>query len=141
MSGPGPDQPTSVSMKMHVAGGKVPDDRIIDGTEMRDFFVGKTDKSGRESVIVYSGNDLFGIKWRNWKMNFKEIETVFGEVKEYGMPKIYNLLKDPGERESVTFPNTWVPKAAMPQLIQPVMSLRAEPPIKPGTKVPYLTPK
>jgi hypothetical protein len=62
-------------MKMHVAGGKVPDDRIIDGIEMRDFFVGKADKSGRESVIVYSGNDLFGIKWRNWKMNFKEIET------------------------------------------------------------------
>ncbi len=124
-------------MKMHVAGGKVPDDRIIDGIEMRDFFVGKTDKSGRESVIVYSGNDLFGIKWRNWKMNFKEIETVFGEIKEYGMPKIYNLLKDPGERESVTFPNTWVPKAAMPQLIQHVMSLRKEPPIKPGTPDPY----
>jgi hypothetical protein len=45
----------------------VPDDRIIDGIEMRDFFLGKTDKSGREGVIVYSGNDVFSVKWRNWK--------------------------------------------------------------------------
>jgi hypothetical protein len=79
-------------MKMHVAGGKVPDDHVIDGIEMRDFFVGKTDYFGRESVVVYSGNDVFGVKWRNWKMNFKEIETVFGEIKEYGMPKIYSGL-------------------------------------------------
>ena len=123
-----------------IAGGKVPDDRVIDGIEMRDFFLGKTDKSGREGVIVYSGNDIFGVKWRNWKMNFKEIETIFGEVKEYGMPKLYNLHKDPGERENVLFPHTWVPKAAMPQLIQHVVSLRQEPPIKPGTPDPYTPP-
>ena len=124
-----------------IAGGKVPDDRVIDGIEMRDFFFGKTDKSGREGVIVYSGNDVFGVKWRNWKMHFKEIETIFGEVKEYGMPKLYNLHNDPGERENVLFPHTWVPKAAMPQLIQHVMSLRQEPPIKPGTPDPYEPPK
>ncbi len=123
-----------------IAGGKVPDDRIIDGIEMRDFFLGKTDKSGREGVIVYFASDVYGVKWRNWKMNFKEIDTIFGEVKEYGMPKIYNLYKDPGERESVTFPHTWVAKAATPQLIQHVISLRKEPPIKPGTKDPYEPP-
>jgi arylsulfatase len=124
-----------------IAGGKVPDDRVIDGIEMRDFFLGKTDKSGREGVIVYFSSDVYGVKWRNWKMNFKEIDTIFGEVKEYGMPKIYNLYKDPGERESVTFPHTWVAKAAMPQLIKHIVSLRANPPIKPGTKDPYTPPK
>ena len=72
---------------------------------------------------------------------FKEIDTIFGEVKEYGMPKIYNLYRDPGERESVTFPHTWVAKAATPQLIQHIVSLRKEPPIKPGTKDPYEPPK
>jgi hypothetical protein len=46
------------------AGGKVPDDRIIDGIEMRDFFVGKTDKSGREAVVVYSGNDIVRVHTR-----------------------------------------------------------------------------
>ena len=74
-------------------------------------------------------------------MNFKEIDTIFGEVKEYGIPKVYNLYKDPGERENVLFPNTWVPKATMPQLIKHVVSLRKEPPIKPGTKDSYVPKK
>ena len=56
------------------------------------------------------------------------------------MPKIYNLYKDPGARESVTFPHTWVAKAAMPQLIQHVMSLRQQPPIRPGQTDPYEPP-
>jgi len=123
------------------AGGKVPNDRVIDGIEMADFFSGKKKKSGREGVIVYMGNDVYGVKWRNWKINFKELDTLFGEVKEYGIPKVYNLYNDPQERENVLFPNTWVPKAAMPQLIKHVMSLRKEPPIKPGTRDPYKPPK
>jgi arylsulfatase len=119
------------------AGGKVPDDRIVDGIEMADFFMGKKKKSGREDVIVYMGSEIYGVKWRNWKMNFKEIDTIFGEVKTYGMPKLYNLYKDPGERENVLFPNTWVPKTAMAKLIKHVVSLKKNPPIKPGTKDPY----
>jgi arylsulfatase len=123
-----------------IAGGKVPDDRVVDGIEMSDFFLGKTEKSGREGVIVYMGNDVYGVKWRNWKMNFKELDTIFGEVKEYGMPKIYNLYKDPQERENVLFPRSTRLSSTidtMPQLLQHVVSLRANPPIKPGTKVPY----
>ena len=123
------------------AGGKVPDDRPFDGIDMADFFLGKTNKSGRESVIVYMGNDVYGVKWRNWKMNFKEQDTIFSEVKTYGMPKLYNLYKDPGERENVLFPNTWVPKAAMAHLLQHVGSLRANPPIRPGTPDPYSPPQ
>ena len=40
----------------------------------------------------------------------------------------------------MTFPHTWVAKAASPQLIQHVMSLRVYPPIKPGTPDPYVPP-
>ena len=124
-----------------VAGGKVPDDRIIDGIEMTDFFTGKNNKSGRESVVVYMGNDVYGIKWRNWKLHLKEMDTVFGQVKEYGMPKVYNLYRDMSERENVFFADTWVPKAAMPKLAEHAASLQQEPPIKPGTPDPYLPPK
>ena len=124
-----------------VAGGKVPKDRIIDGIEMTDFFMGKEKKSGRESVIVYMGNDVYGIKWRNWKLHLKEMDTVFGQVKEYGMPKVYNLYRDMSERENVFFADTWVPKAAMPKLAEHAASLKAEPPIKPGTPDPYTPPK
>jgi arylsulfatase len=124
-----------------IAGGKVPDDRIIDGIDMTDFFLGRQEKSGREVIIVYMGNDIWGVKWRNWKLNFKEQETVFSETSEYGMPRLYNLHTDPQERENVLFPNTWVPKAALGQLGKHMMSLKKEPPIKPGTPDPYVPPK
>lgn len=121
-----------------IAGGKVPTDRIIDGIEMTDFFMGKQKKSGRETVIVYMGNDVYAIKWRNWKLHFKELDTWSGVIKEYGMPKLYNLYSDMSERENVFFSDTWVPKAAMPKLVEHAASLQKEPPIKPGTPDPYL---
>ncbi|MEE8261487.1 MAG: arylsulfatase [Gammaproteobacteria bacterium] len=124
-----------------LAGGKVPDDRVIDGLDMADFFLGKQDKSGREGVIVYMGNDIFGVKWRNWKVNFKEQDTVFSETRSYGTPRVYNLLTDPQERVNVLFPHTWVPKAALGQLAEHAVSLKTNPPIKPGTKDPYVPPK
>ena len=123
------------------AGGQVPDDRVIDGVDMSDFFLGKREESGREGIIVYMGNDIYGVKWRNWKVHFKELDSVFGEVVEYGMPRVYNLLRDPQERENVLFPNTWVPKAALAQLGEHASSLKAHPRIKPGTLDPYVPPK
>ena len=120
-----------------ISGGQVPEDRVIDGIDMSDLFFGKQDKSGREGFIVYMGNDVFGVKWRNWKVNFKELDSVLSETVEYGMPRVYNLLKDPQERENVLFPNTWVPKAALAQLGEHLASLREHPPIPTGTLDPY----
>jgi arylsulfatase len=57
-----------------IAGGAVPIDRPIDGVEMTDFFLGQSEKSGREGFVVYMGNDVFGVKWRNWKLHLKEQE-------------------------------------------------------------------
>jgi arylsulfatase len=124
-----------------LAGGRVPDDRPIDGIDMADFFLGKKEKSGREGFIVYMGNDVYGVKWRNWKLNFKEQDTLFSETREYGIPRLYNLYTDPQEQENILFPNTWVPKAALGQLGAHIVSLKTNPPIKPGTKDPYVPPK
>jgi arylsulfatase len=99
--------------------------------------MGKQNKSNREGLIVYSGNDIFGVKWRNWKINLKEQETVFSAKVDYGLPRVYNLYKDPGETQNVLFPETWVPKAGLGQLGAHIVSLKKEPPIKPGTKDPY----
>jgi len=124
-----------------LAGGKISQDRVIDGVDMADFFLGEQDKSGREGFIVYMGNDIFGVKWRNWKVNFKEQDSVFAETVSYGIPRVYNLLTDPQERENVLFPATWVPKAALGQLAEHVQSLRTHPPIKPGRQDPYEPPE
>jgi arylsulfatase len=55
-----------------VAGGTVPDDRPIDGVDVSDFLLGSVEKSGRNGFVVYMGNDVFGVKWKSWKIHFKE---------------------------------------------------------------------
>jgi len=124
-----------------IAGGAVPLDRPIDGIEMADFFLGNTEKSGREGFVVYMGNDIFGVKWRNWKLHFKEQEGWNGPLRTYTMPRLYNLLTDPQERDNVMFPHTWVPKAALVQLEEHAASLRKHPPIRAGAPDPYTPPK
>ncbi len=120
-----------------IAGGKVPDDRVIDGIDMSDFVLGKTKKSGRDGFVVYMGNDVFGVKWKNWKIHFKEQEGWNTVLKTYTMPKVYNLMNDPQEKDNVLFPHTWVLKAGLPLLEKHVVSLKQNPPIPPGTKDPY----
>jgi len=75
------------------------------------------------------------------EINLKEQETVFSGTVDYGLARVYNLYKDPGETQNVLFPETWVPRAALGQLGAHVVSLRANPPIKPGAKDPYEPPK
>jgi arylsulfatase len=87
------------------------------------------------------GKDIFGVKWRNWKLHFKEQNSAFDAMTTYTMPRVYNLLSDPQERDNVLFPHTWVPKAALPQLEQHVVSLKQHPPIPAGAPDPYEAPK
>ncbi|MCL7957765.1 MAG: arylsulfatase [marine benthic group bacterium] len=120
-----------------MAGGTVPADRPIDGLDMAEFFLGETEKSGRDGFIVYMGADVFGVKWRNWKLHFKEQDAWSDILRTYTMPRLYNLLTDPQERDNVLFPHTWVPKVALVQLQEHVVSLRKYPPIPAGTPDPY----
>ncbi len=116
----------------------VTQDRAIDGINMTDFFTGKEKKSGRDGFIVYMGNEIYGVKWKNWKIHLKEQETAFTEVRTYELPRLYNLLSDPQERDNVILSNSWVPKAAHKLLAEHKRSFAQYPPIKPGTKDPYI---
>ena len=116
---------------------EVPQDRVIDGIDMSDFFLGKSEKSGRDGFIVYMGNDIFGVKWRNWKLHFEEQEAWNTIKHSYTMPRVYNLYDDPQERNNVLFPHTWVPKAALTQLKEHIISLKQNPPVPTGQIDPY----
>ena len=120
-----------------LVGGEIPKDRIIDGMDMSDFFLGKQEKSGREGFVVYMGNDIFGVKWNNWKLHFKE-QTAWNSLMDtYTMPRVYNLYTDPQEKNNVLFPHTWVPRLALDQLTEHITSLKQSPPIKAGQLDPY----
>ena len=123
-----------------LTGGETPKDRIIDGVDMSDFFLGKQVNSGRDGFIVYMGNDIFGVKWKNWKLHFKEQAAWNSSMDTYTMPRVYNLYTDPQEKNNVLFPNTWVPKAALGQLSEHIISLKSNPPIKAGQLDPYIPP-
>ena len=49
------------------------------------------------------GNELFGVKWRNWKMLIKDLDEDGYGIKNMAYPSIYNLLIDPKEEEPEKF--------------------------------------
>lgn len=127
-----------------IVGASVPNDRTIDGVEQLDFFRGASKSSNREAVIVYVGNEIYGVKWRNYKMMSKEIDKAFADpTRSYGVPLIYDLHVDPKEAtplNSQWYHNGWIRWPAGQHLVEHIASLRKEPPIRPGTPDPYKPP-
>ena len=91
-------------------GAEVPKDRVIDGVDQSNFLMGKTVKSARESLVIYIGNELFGAKWRNWKILLKELDDDGYGIKNMAYPSVYNLIVDPKEEvpELNYLNDTWV---------------------------------
>ncbi len=109
--------------------------------DQTDFFLGKKNKSDRESVIIYVGNELCGVKWRNWKMMFKELDDATSPVNTYGIPRFYDLCVDPKEEHPLdprVPENLWVLYLMTQALLDYMASLKKEPPIPPGTPDPYV---
>ncbi len=93
------------------------------------------------AIVANVENELYGVKWRNWKMMFKEVSAVAGEpTRIYGFPLLYNLHLDPKEEQPVLHApdNLWVRYPAGDVLVEHATSLEQEPPIPPGTPDPYL---
>ncbi len=125
------------------AGGKVPEDRVMDSVDVSEFLTGRKQKSGREDIVVYVGKEIFGVKWRNWKMMSKELDTGFGQsVKVFPVPAFYNLHLDPREEHPVLNapPNFWIRYPAGEALLRHLATLQKEPPIPPFTPDPYEPP-
>ena len=89
-------------------GGKVPDDRQIDGMDMTDFLLGDAEESGRDVVLCLQGNRLQAAKWQQWKVHLFKQDDFYSTWTPYNMPLIYNLEWDPREEHQVDFPHGWV---------------------------------
>ena len=124
----------------NLVGGRVPDDRMIDSIDQSDFFLGNQEASNREGIVVYVGNDIYGVKWRNWKMMFKEVARGTDSAVTYPLPRFHNLYVDPKEEYGLTdesIANLWVRWPAGQVLTDHLASLKEEPPVPPGAKDPY----
>jgi arylsulfatase len=123
-----------------VAGYKVPEDRIVDGIDQMNFFMGKQETSDRKGFPIYNGDELFAYKWKNWKMHFIELNSMFGSPQKLNMPHLYNLIEDPKELysiEKIDVSASWVFPVVLKKVIDFNKSLAIEPPIRLGTPDPY----
>lgn len=97
---------THAADKPNIADGKVPDDRIFDCVDQCDYLLGKQPKSNREGLIVYMGSEVYGVKWRNWKLHLKEQDNILSGTVDCCVPHVYSFHKDTGERQNVLFQET-----------------------------------
>src|SRR6185295_6630246 len=91
-----------------IAGGKVPTDRPIDGIDQLDFFMGRQEKSSREHVLLFVGQKLMAVKWRNYKVHLDGLDRVDGTIEDWSFPRAFNLASDPKERWNIIWQNTWI---------------------------------
>jgi arylsulfatase A len=84
-----------------LAGGKVPDDRPIDGVDVTPVLTGKG-KSARQTMFFYRDEQLYAVRHGPYKAHFV---TRAGYGKEdpvkHDPPLLYHLGRDPGEKTDV----------------------------------------
>lgn len=123
-----------------IAGAEIPKDRIIDGLDQTNFFLGKQENSNREGFPCYVADLLHAVKWRNWKVHYVWQEYAFDAPQPISNPRLFNLITDPRERTNVGPLNGWVWAPTLKIVADLQDSLKREPPIPPGTPDPYVPP-
>jgi arylsulfatase len=87
----------------------VPDDRIIDGVDQTPFLVGDQVESNREGFLYWNADQLYGVKWHNFKVALKQQKYLSDPALDLPFPAIINLDLDPKEREPFSrYLHTWV---------------------------------
>lgn len=116
--------------------GKIPTDRPIDGIDQSKFILGEQEKSNREYVITYVGNDVFSVKWRTLKVHFFTAEGTFSPIVTPTFPKVYDIKNDPGETRELWrnegYSHLWVMKPVMDILSRNAKTMAEYPNINPG---------
>jgi arylsulfatase len=89
---------------LHAAGAEVPSDRVIDGVDQLPWLGGSQASSQRDGYIFWMGPEMYGVKWRNFKLAFTVQTYSTDPVGKLSSPRIINLVTDPQEREPLDLP-------------------------------------
>lgn len=85
-----------------LAGGEVPSDRPLDGTDLAPVLFGKG-PSPRETMFYYRGTELYAVRKGPWKAHYIT-QAAYGKdmtKTPHDPPLLYNLAVDPSERFDV----------------------------------------
>jgi len=123
-----------------IAGAKVPNDRPLDGVDQSAFFTGKSEKSGREGIIIFCADRLQAVKWRNFKVHFYLQETMVSPAVKLPIPLLFDLYTNPQEVTDKVVPDSWVIGPALKMIADFEASVKKHPLIPMGTPDPYTPP-
>jgi arylsulfatase len=116
---PGHVQPNSTSYAMFsimdflptftaILGAKLPADRPIDGVDQTAVLLGKSEDGARESLLSFAGPDLVAVRWKQWRIYFKDMHLtgtgqqmlgdIFVSTSGLYYPQVYNIEMNPHSR-------------------------------------------
>ncbi|MGX5736389.1 hypothetical protein [Bosea thiooxidans] len=105
-----------------LAGGKVPDDRPIDGVDQSDLLFGTSATGQREHLLTFVGANLMAVRWKQFRAYFADVApgrsswgganslagTGGSAAPTNGYPKIFNIESDPREEYNIGAMYEWV---------------------------------
>jgi arylsulfatase len=105
-----------------LAGGKVPDDRPIDGIDQSELLFGTSDSGRRDHLLTFVGPNLVAARWKQFRAYFADVapgrsgaggSILMGGVGTSaapmnGYPKVFNIESDPREGHNIGEMYEWV---------------------------------
>jgi arylsulfatase len=123
-----------------IANADLPKDRPIDGVDQFDFFLGISEKSGREGILIWCADRLQAVKWRNFKAHFYRQETMVSPPIKLAIPLLFNLYTNPREDEDKVITDGWVFGPVLKMVAEFEASVKKYPLIAMGMPDPYRPP-
>jgi arylsulfatase A-like enzyme len=90
-----------------LTGFAVPRDRIIDGVDQSELWLGKNPQGNRTQFHYFSQNELHAVREGPWKLLLPNRHVFYAYVKDRGTAEVelYNLDRDLGETTNVAAQN------------------------------------
>jgi arylsulfatase len=123
-----------------IAGADVPKDRPIDGVDQSNFFMGKSEKSAREGILIWCADRLQAVKWKNFKVHFYQQETMVSPPVKLAIPLLFNLYTNPREDQDKVITDSWIFGPVLKMVEEFEASTKKYPLIAMGTPDPYTPP-
>jgi arylsulfatase len=120
-----------------LAGASVPSDRPIDGVVQSGLFLGQTETSAREGILIFVSDRLQALKWRNYKVHFYQQETMVSPPVKLALPLLVNLYVNPREDADKPSLDSWIMGPALRMIAEFEESVKKDPLIPMGTPDPY----
>jgi arylsulfatase len=104
---------------------------------------GQQASSLRNGYLYWMGPEIYGVKWRNFKLAFTVQKYSTDPVGKLSSPRIINLITDPQEREPLDLPymHSWTVTHFNRLLGEYQASVKREPPVPQGAPLDYVPTK